>query len=54
MSMSELERSLRAEFDGEAGLNIKPVITHTFPMKDFARGFELINSGQCGKVVLIP
>ena len=38
----------------QAGLNIKPVITHTFPMKDFARGFELINSGQCGKVVLIP
>jgi threonine 3-dehydrogenase len=38
----------------QAGLNIKPVITHTFPMKDFTRGFELINSGQCGKVVLIP
>jgi len=38
----------------QAGLNIKPVITHTFPMKDFAQGFELINSGQCGKVVLIP
>ena len=38
----------------QAGLNIKPVITHTFPMKDFARGFELINSGQCGKVVLFP
>jgi threonine 3-dehydrogenase len=38
----------------QAGLNIKPIITHTFPLKDFARGFELINSGQCGKVVLIP
>ena len=38
----------------QAGLNIKPVITHTFPMTDFARGFELINSGQCGKVVLFP
>jgi threonine 3-dehydrogenase len=38
----------------QAGLNIKPVITHTFPMKDFAQGFELINSGQCGKVILIP
>ena len=38
----------------QAGLNIKPVITHTFPMKDFAQGFELINSGQCGKVVLHP
>lgn len=38
----------------QAGLNIKPVITHTFPMTDFAQGFELINSGQCGKVVLFP
>jgi threonine 3-dehydrogenase len=38
----------------KAGLNIKPVITHTLPMSEFARGFELINSGQCGKVVLFP
>jgi threonine 3-dehydrogenase len=33
----------------KAGLNIKPIVTHTFPMSDYARGFELINSGQCGK-----
>lgn len=38
----------------KAGLNIRPVVTHTFPMQEFARGFELIQSGQCGKVVLIP
>jgi threonine 3-dehydrogenase len=38
----------------KAGLDIRPVITHTFPLKDFARGFELIQSGQCGKVVLLP
>jgi len=38
----------------KAGLNIKPVVTHTFPMSEFSRGFELINSGQCGKVVLFP
>lgn len=38
----------------KAGLNIKPVITHSFPMEEFAMGFELIRSGQCGKVVLIP
>ena len=38
----------------KAGLNIRPVITHTFPLQDFAKGFELIQSGQCGKVVLIP
>jgi threonine 3-dehydrogenase len=38
----------------KAGLNIKPIVTHTFPMSDFAKGFELIRSGQCGKVVLFP
>jgi threonine 3-dehydrogenase len=38
----------------KAGLNIRPVMTHKFPMQEFARGFELIQSGQCGKVVLIP
>lgn len=38
----------------KAGLNIKPVITHTLPMTDFAKGFDLIKSGQCGKVVLFP
>jgi threonine 3-dehydrogenase len=38
----------------KAGLNIRPVITHTFPLTDFAKGFELIQSGQCGKVVLFP
>lgn len=38
----------------KAGLDIRPVITHTLPMADFAKGFELIDSGQCGKVVLLP
>jgi threonine 3-dehydrogenase len=38
----------------KAGLNIKPIITHTFPMTEFAKGFDLIQTGQCGKVVLFP
>lgn len=38
----------------KAGLNIRPVITHSFPLSEFATGFELIQSGQCGKVVLFP
>ena len=38
----------------KAGLDIRPVVTHTFPMTDFDKGFELIKSGQCGKVVLFP
>jgi threonine 3-dehydrogenase len=38
----------------KAGLNIRPVVTHRFPMREFAQGFDLIQSGQCGKVVLTP
>lgn len=38
----------------KAGLNVRPVITHSFPLAEFAKGFELIQSGQCGKVVLFP
>ncbi|MEW6544267.1 MAG: L-threonine 3-dehydrogenase [Nitrospirota bacterium] len=38
----------------KAGLDIRPVVTHRLPLADFTRGFELIKSGQCGKVVLIP
>lgn len=38
----------------KAGLDIKPVVTHALPMSDFAKGFELVNAGQCGKVVLFP
>jgi threonine 3-dehydrogenase len=38
----------------KAGLNIRPVVTHILPLADFARGFELVNSGQCGKVVMFP
>ena len=38
----------------KAGLDIRPIITHSFPMREFASGFGLIQSGQCGKVVLFP
>jgi threonine 3-dehydrogenase len=38
----------------QAGLDIRPIVTHTFPMTEFAKGFELIQAGQCGKVVLLP
>jgi len=38
----------------KAGLDIRPVVTHSFPLSEFATGFELIQSGQCGKVVLFP
>jgi threonine 3-dehydrogenase len=38
----------------KAGLDIRPIVTHQLPMADYAAGFELIRSGQCGKVVLRP
>lgn len=37
-----------------AGLDISPIVTHTMPLEQFERGFDLIRSGQCGKVVLTP
>lgn len=38
----------------KAGLDIRPVVTHRFPLDNFEAGFALVNSGQCGKVVLLP
>ena len=36
----------------EAGVDIKPVVTHRYSYKDFEKGFEAIREGNCGKVVL--
>lgn len=35
-------------------VDVKPMMTHTFPMEDFEKGFDLMVKGNCGKVVLIP
>ena len=37
-------------------IDLRPVITHTFPMKDFKKGFEVMSAAdkKCGKVLLIP
>lgn len=37
----------------QAGLDIEPVITHRFHYTEFQKGFELMKSGQCGKVILV-
>ena len=34
------------------GLDLSPVITHRFPIDDFQKGFDIMESGQCGKVIL--
>jgi len=36
----------------QSGLNIEPVITHHFPISDYLPAFELMESGQTGKVIL--
>jgi threonine 3-dehydrogenase len=34
------------------GLDLSPVITHRFSIDDFQQGFDVMESGQCGKVIL--
>jgi threonine 3-dehydrogenase len=36
----------------QSGLNITPVLTHHFPVENFQLGFDVLNSGAAGKVVL--
>jgi len=36
----------------QCGLDITPVITHRFAYTEFEKAFEVMESGQCGKVVL--
>jgi threonine 3-dehydrogenase len=36
----------------QGGLDIRPVITHRFAAAEFEKGFEVMNSGQSGKVIL--
>ena len=35
-----------------SGLDLTPVITHHFKVDDFQKGFDIMESGQCGKVIL--
>ncbi len=36
----------------ESGLDITPIITHRFDVRDFEKGFEAMKSGNSGKVIL--
>ncbi len=36
----------------QSGLDVQPIITHRFPIADFREGFEVMRSGQSGKVIL--
>ena len=36
----------------QSGLNLKPIFTHRFPVRDYKEGFETMLSGNSGKVIL--
>ncbi|BCO17205.1 L-threonine 3-dehydrogenase [Alteromonas sp. McT4-15] len=36
----------------QSGLDLSPIITHTFSIDDFQKGFDTMGSGQSGKVIL--
>lgn len=36
----------------QSGLNLSPIITHQFKIDDFQQGFDVMASGQSGKVIL--
>jgi threonine 3-dehydrogenase len=36
----------------QSGLDLEPVITHRLPLADFQQGFEIMSSGQSGKIIL--
>jgi threonine 3-dehydrogenase len=36
----------------QSGLDIRPVITHRFPLSDWEQGFEVMGTGKSGKVIL--
>jgi len=36
----------------QSGLDIQPIITHQFPLEDFQEAFDLMESGQSGKIIL--
>lgn len=36
----------------QSGLDLSPILTHHMPVADFEKGFEIMTSGQSGKVIL--
>jgi len=36
----------------QSGLDLQPIITHRFPADRFVEGFEMMASGNSGKIIL--
>ncbi|MCX8190517.1 MAG: L-threonine 3-dehydrogenase [Candidatus Diapherotrites archaeon] len=43
-----------SELINSKNVDPRPVITHSFKLKDFEKGFELLKEGKAGKVILVP
>ena len=35
-----------------SGIDLSPIITHRFHVDEFQKGFDVMDGGQCGKVIL--
>lgn len=35
-----------------SGIDLSPIITHRFDVDDFQKGFDIMDGGECGKVIL--
>ncbi len=36
----------------QVGIDLTPVITHKMHVDDYRKGFEIMKSGKCGKIIL--
>ncbi len=43
-----------AEVVSTGKVDFDKIVTHVFPMEEFQKAFDLMESGKCGKIVLIP
>ena len=43
---------IRESLNGFSGLDISPIITHRFDIRDYEKGFAAMISGESGKVIL--
>ena len=35
-----------------SGIDLTPIITHRFSAEEFQKGFDVMEEGNCGKVIL--
>ncbi|HET7521894.1 MAG TPA: L-threonine 3-dehydrogenase [Bacillales bacterium] len=43
-----------SQFLQSGAVDVMPIMTHTLPLEEYEKGFELMIEGKCGKVVLQP